>query len=69
MPAPEIAEELKALKKWKQGGRGEAMMSSFVEYRHSHDQMFIEGYRAAKAKYNKEPQEFVQYEQTPDSKE
>lgn len=48
-----IKEELNALHEWKDGGRGETMMSTF-DYKSSNDKMFIEGYRVAKEKYCKE---------------
>lgn len=45
--------ELDALHKWKAGGRGETMMSTF-EYKSSHDKMFIEGFREAEAYFEEE---------------
>lgn len=46
-------EELNALKEWKLGGRGKTM-SECIDWKNSHSQMFIEGYRVAKEKYCKE---------------
>lgn len=45
-----IKEELNALKEWKLGGRGKTM-SECIDWKNSHSQMFIEGYRVAKEKY------------------
>lgn len=45
-----IKEELNAFKEWKLGGRGKTMSECF-DWKNSHSQMFIEGYRVAKEKY------------------
>ena len=43
-------EELNALKEWKSNGYGKTMCKC-IDWKNSHSQMFIEGYRVAKEKY------------------